>query len=154
MEDDPRPRLGAVPNPGEVSDVDLHLGRRIRDCRRKRGMSQQQLGNLVGITYQQTHKYERGLSRIPAGRLYAFARALQVPTSWFFEGLEEPTDAGALDQHQRSWLELSRSFASIESEEVREALSHLARLLAEHSARNHPDQPSNDDGKPRSADEA
>ena len=119
------------PGPGEVSDVDRHLGLRIRDCRRKRGLSQQQLGNLVGITYQQTHKYERGLSRIPAGRLHAFARALQVPTSWFFEGLDEPPDPEALDRQQRSWLEMSRSFAAIESEEVREALSHLARLLAE-----------------------
>ncbi len=54
------------------------------------GLTQQQLAELIGITYQQAHKYEVGMNRVSAGRLYAIAQALQVGVEYFFEGLVHP----------------------------------------------------------------
>ena len=70
-----------------ASLADRHVGTRIRERRVMLGLSQQQLAQMIGVTYQQAHKYERGLNRISAGRLYEIAQVLKVPVSWFFEGL-------------------------------------------------------------------
>ena len=53
------------------------------------GLTQQQLADLIGVTYQQAHKYERGINRVSAGRLFEIARVLSVPVSYFFEGLDK-----------------------------------------------------------------
>ncbi len=68
--------------------VNIHVGRRVRHCRWMRGMTQQQLGDKVGITFQKIHKYEAGTNRICASRMWDIAAALRVPVSFFFEGLE------------------------------------------------------------------
>lgn len=94
------------------------------------GLSQQQLARLIGVTYQQAHKYERGLNRISAGRLYEIAQVLQVPISWFFEGLGEGQPSPALTAGQRRVLELARNFSAIHNERHQEALSEMARVLA------------------------
>ena len=93
------------------------------------GFSQQQIADLIGVTYQQAHKYERGINRISAGRLYEISQVLGVPVSYFFDGLEE-NRSGALSARQRMCLELSRNFVSISNERHQEALSSLARVLA------------------------
>ena len=92
------------------------------------GLTQQQVAELVGITYQQAHKYETGANRISAGRLHALARALGVEPGYFFEGLGsgEPSRPTA---RQRQMLELARSFAAL-SRRQQEALVELARALA------------------------
>jgi transcriptional regulator with XRE-family HTH domain len=64
--------------------IDLRVARRIRERRRVIGMTQQKLAQLIGVAFQQAHKYERGLSRISAGRLYHIAAALQAPITYFF----------------------------------------------------------------------
>ena len=77
--------------------IDAHVGKRLRLRRILKGWSQQQLGDAVGLTFQQIQKYENGASRISCGRLFDFARALDVPTSFFFDDLPpnvEPTRAG------------------------------------------------------------
>jgi transcriptional regulator with XRE-family HTH domain len=61
----------------------------VRERRLSAGLSQQQLAQMIGVAYQQAHKYERGLNRISAGRLYQIAAVLRVPISWFFEGLDQ-----------------------------------------------------------------
>ncbi len=97
------------------------------------GLSQQQLAQMIGVTYQQAHKYERGLNRISAGRLYEIALVLNVPVSWFFEGLDTETPAVELSQRQRMCLELARNFAAIDNQKHQEALSQMARALAAQS---------------------
>jgi transcriptional regulator with XRE-family HTH domain len=65
--------------------IDLRVARRIRERRQRIGMTQQRLARLIGVAFQQAHKYERGISRISAGRLYRIATALEAPITYFFE---------------------------------------------------------------------
>jgi transcriptional regulator with XRE-family HTH domain len=115
--------------------ADRHVGARIRERRVMLGLSQQQLAQMIGVTYQQAHKYERGLNRISAGRLYEIAQVLGVPVSWFFEGLATEGHAVEMTPRQRMCLELARNFAAIDNEKHQEALSQMARALAAQSAR-------------------
>ena len=77
-----------APNP-----IDKHVGSRVRMRRMMLGMSQEKLGNNLGLTFQQVQKYEKGTNRIGASRLQQISHILQVPVSFFFEGA--PTNAGA-----------------------------------------------------------
>ncbi len=114
--------------------ADRHVGARIRERRLMLGLSQQQLARLIGVTYQQAHKYERGLNRISAGRLFEIAQVLHVPISWFFEGLIEGGESPTLTTGQRRVLELARNFSAIHNERHQEALSEMARVLAAQAA--------------------
>ena len=116
-----------------ASAADRHVGNRIRERRVMLGLSQQQLAQMIGVTYQQAHKYERGLNRISAGRLYEIAQVLSVPVSWFFEGLAAEAHHSEMTQRQRMCLELARNFAAIDNEKHQEALSQMARALAAQS---------------------
>jgi transcriptional regulator with XRE-family HTH domain len=93
------------------------------------GLSQQHLAKTIGITYQQTHKYEHGTNRVSAGRLYEIACALDVPITYFYEGLgdEKPRQ---LAPHQRTLLEVARNFGAIQNVKHQVALSEVARILA------------------------
>jgi transcriptional regulator with XRE-family HTH domain len=119
----------AVPA-NRASSIDRHVGARIRERRIMLGLSQQQMADMIGVTYQQAHKYERGINRISAGRLYEITRVLNVPITYFFEGLEVAEDDETLNPRQRMCLELARNFASISNQKHQEALSQLARALA------------------------
>jgi transcriptional regulator with XRE-family HTH domain len=136
--DQPRPALAGIgehlmdePGPSAAL-VDRHVGNRILERRMILGLSLQQLAVLIGVTYQQAHKYERGLNRITAGRLYDIAQALEVPVSWFFEGLAGASALPDTSPRLRMSLELARNFAAISNEKHQEALSHMARALAVH----------------------
>jgi len=123
-------------SPARASIADHHAGARIRERRVMLGLSQQQLAQMIGVTYQQAHKYERGLNRISAGRLYEIALVLNVPVSWFFEGLDTETPVVELSHRQRMCLELARNFAAIDNHKHQEALSQMARALAAQSGPN------------------
>jgi transcriptional regulator with XRE-family HTH domain len=110
--------------------MDNHVGARIRERRSMLGMSQQQLAAAIGVTYQQAHKYERGLNRISAGRLHAIATALGVKVGFFFEGVADHGSQTAITPRQRMGLELVRNFAAIDNAKHQEALSQLVRALA------------------------
>jgi len=114
---------------GRTQDIDRHVGARIRERRIMLGLTQQQLADLIGVTYQQAHKYERGINRVSAGRLYDIARVLSVPVSYFFDGLDNQSGK-PVGQRERMCLELARNFAQISNERHQEALSQLARALA------------------------
>lgn len=125
----------AEPKPSpRANAADHHVGARIRERRIMLGLSQQQLAQMIGVTYQQAHKYERGLNRISAGRLYEIAQVLGVPVSWFFDGLSRTDQPAEMTQRQRMCLELARNFAAIDNEKHQEALSQMARALAGQSA--------------------
>jgi transcriptional regulator with XRE-family HTH domain len=121
------------PSTARARSADRHVGARIRERRVMLGFSQQQLAELIGVTYQQAHKYEHGLNRISAGRLYEIAQALRVPISWFYEGLDSPPLPAEMSQRERACLELARNFVAIENEKFQEALSQMARALAARS---------------------
>ena len=72
-----------------ATDIDLHLGRRLRRRRRLLGLTQQQLANQVGIRFQQIQKYECGANRISAARLWQLSEALESPVNYFYDGLTE-----------------------------------------------------------------
>lgn len=124
---------GSRPVP-RANDADRHVGLRIRERRIMLGLSQQQLAQMIGVTYQQAHKYERGLNRISAGRLFEIAQVLGVPISWFFEGMRASGVAVEMSARQRMCLELARNFALIDNEKHQEALSQMARALAQGDA--------------------
>lgn len=113
--------------------VDVHVGKRIRHRRWMVGMTQQQLANEVGIKFQQIQKYETGMNRVSASRLWDIAEALNAPVAFFFEGFSEedgqenaPADLLA----DKEALELVRSYYSI-PENQRRQLFELARVLSD-----------------------
>jgi transcriptional regulator with XRE-family HTH domain len=110
--------------------IDDHVGARIRERRIILGLTQQQLARLIGVTYQQMHKYERGVNRISAGRLLEIGRVLSVPVGYFFEGIGED-GVQEVPQRERMMLDIARNFADITDERHRDAMSKLARALAE-----------------------
>jgi len=114
---------------GRTQDIDHHVGARVRERRIMLGLTQQQLADLIGVTYQQAHKYERGINRVSAGRLYEIAQVLSVPVGYFFDGLDGQ-GSRAVSPRERMCLELARNFAQIRNERHQEALSQLARVLA------------------------
>lgn len=116
-----------------ASAVDRHVGVRIRDRRLMMGLSQQQLASMIGVTCQQAHKYERGLNRISAGRMFEIAQVLGVSVSYFFEDIAPDPSQHEVPSRQRMCLELARNFALINNEKHQEALSRMARALAAQS---------------------
>ncbi|MGH9436697.1 MAG: helix-turn-helix domain-containing protein [Terriglobia bacterium] len=109
--------------------IDQHVGRRIRERRIMLGLTQQQLAGIIGITYQQVHKYEYGINRVSAGRLFQIARALSAPISYFYEGVGEEGPR-PVTPHQRMLLEHAGVFSNL-SKKNRQIVADLARALAE-----------------------
>lgn len=112
--------------------VDVHVGARIRQQRTLLGMSQEKLGQAVGITFQQIQKYEKGSNRIGASRMWQFAQALGVPVASFFEGLPESGRGKkvAAPEVDPGMLTLAKHFKALKSPVHRDAVCSLARSLA------------------------
>ena len=113
-----------------TAEIDNFVGGRIRQRRTMLGLTQQDLARMLGITYQQAHKYERGINRVSAGRLYEIARILNTPVSYFYEGLDATSPPSEDSARQRLSLELARNFAQIGNARHQEALTHLVRVMA------------------------
>ena len=129
-----------VPNP-----IDKHVGSRVRMRRMMLGMSQEKLGDALGLTFQQVQKYEKGTNRIGASRLQQIAHILQVPVSFFFEGAptggtglsqgggmsEAPSPAYVSDFLATSdGLSLTKSFMRIKSSKLRRRIVDLVEQIA------------------------
>ncbi len=117
--------------------VDVHVGKRIRHRRWLVGMTQQQLAEKVGIKFQQIQKYETGANRVSASRLWDISDALEVPVSFFFEGIDsetsENTSAASVPSDlmgDKEALDLVRSYYAI-PENQRRRLFELARVLSD-----------------------
>ncbi len=115
------------PNP-----VDVHVGGRVRLRRTLLGMSQEKLGEALELTFQQVQKYERGMNRISASRLYQLCHVLDVPIEYFFEELEGGRPAPSPDNVmvKRETLELVRAYYRIHDPKVRKALHALTKAMA------------------------
>lgn len=126
------------PNP-----IDVHVGSRVRLRRNMLGMSQEKLGENLGITFQQVQKYEKGTNRVGASRLQAIASILTVPVSFFFEdapgnlptagtGFAEDTATNYVVDFLNSseGLQLNRAFVKISDAKVRRKIVELVKTLA------------------------
>lgn len=117
--------------------VDVHVGKRIRHRRWLVGMTQQQLAEKVGIKFQQIQKYETGANRVSASRLWDISEVLDVPVSFFFEGLDEAKQGGMGEEQipsdllgDKEAMDLIRSYYAI-PENQRRRLFDLARVLSD-----------------------
>ncbi len=112
--------------------VDVHVGGRVRLRRTLLGMSQEKLGEALELTFQQVQKYERGMNRISASRLYQLCHVLDVPIEYFFEEREEGRPAPSPDNVmvKRETLELVRAYFRIRDPKVRGDLRRLAIAMA------------------------
>ncbi len=129
------------PNP-----VDMHVGHRVRLRRTLLGMSQERLGEAIGLTFQQVQKYERGTNRIGASRMYDLSRVLDVPPGYFFEEMTDevaaksPARARGMAEDQepfapdpmtrRETLELVRAYYRIGDPRVRKCLFETTKAIA------------------------
>jgi transcriptional regulator with XRE-family HTH domain len=125
------------PNP-----VDVHVGKRIRDRRKAVKISQEKLAEHLGLTFQQVQKYEKGVNRVSASKLYEIAAALNASIDYFFRGLTDPTQplggvAETADPFIHDFLattegrELTNEFPRIRDENVRRRVLDLVKSLAE-----------------------
>ncbi len=127
-----------TPNP-----IDIHVGSRVRLRRTMQGMSQEKLGNALGITFQQIQKYEKGTNRIGASRMQQISSALKVPVSFFFEDAPLPAGSvvsGMAEASSTSYvvdflsspegIQLNRAFVRITNPAIRRKIIDLVRTLA------------------------
>ena len=128
--------------------IDVHVGRRVRLRRTLLGMSQEQLGEALNITFQQVQKYERGSNRISASRLWDIAQILDVPVSFFFDDMTDDTAAHSprkmrsggtgddVDETpadpmaRRETLELVRAYYNIPEQQIRKRITELVKSVA------------------------
>ena len=108
--------------------IDTHVGKRLRTARNLAGMSQEKLAELSELTFQQVQKYEKGSNRIAASGLSLFARILNVPVVWFFEG--SPAAAEADDPHSRETIAMIRAFHRLPAKKRRIFYLFLKALVA------------------------
>ncbi|HYE48061.1 MAG TPA: helix-turn-helix domain-containing protein [Azospirillaceae bacterium] len=143
-------RGGGRPKMDKPNPIDVHVGSRVRLRRTLLGMSQEKLGEAIGLTFQQVQKYERGANRIGASRLFDLSRVLDVPVSFFFDDMpdEEGAAPSAVDESavqeavaaetdplaKRETLELVRAYYRISDPGVRKRLFELTKSVANAAA--------------------
>lgn len=118
--------------------IDIHVGQRVRARRKMLGLSQTQLGQELGVTFQQVQKYERGTNRIGSSRLFRMSTTLDVPVAYFFEGAEtkmpgytsvnEAMSEGVFEREETQ--ELVDAYYRIADPRIRKKVLGLARLLS------------------------
>ena len=131
---------GALPKKN-TNPVDAQVGSRVRLRRMLIGMSQERLGELLGLTFQQVQKYEKGLNRIGAGRLFDIARILGVPIDYFYEGLTGASNRGFSENDasppivefmsSSEGLQLALAFMRIVDTKVRRHVLDLVKSLSD-----------------------
>lgn len=109
--------------------TDVHVGARLREVRIMRGLTQTQLGDKLGISFQQVQKYEKGTNRIGSSRLWDCCNILDVAVSFFFEGLETASDAASEEKVSRRSLQLAKELDCIEDDAVKQSFLQLLRTF-------------------------
>jgi transcriptional regulator with XRE-family HTH domain len=122
----------------KANPIDGQVGNRVRIRRMLIGMSQEKLGDHLGLTFQQVQKYEKGINRIGAGRLFEIARILDVPIDFFYDGVGTPSDGVGEARapvmefvSSTEGLQLSLAFMKIKDPKVRKRVLDLVKSLAE-----------------------
>ena len=148
-----RKSSGRTASQGNPNPIDVHVGSRVRLRRTLLGMSQEKLGDAIGLTFQQVQKYERGANRVGSSRLFDLARVLEVPIAYFFEDMEasvankspsrlmgvsetrmQPYVSEPDPLARRETLELVRAYYRIDEIRVRKRVFELTKALAKASA--------------------
>ena len=113
--------------------VDIRVGERIRELRKSRGFSQGELGDLIGVSFQQVQKYETGRNRVGASRLWEISKVLEAQIEYFFEGLamQSPGDVHTLDSDS---LSIAREIRAIPDKLVQKKILALIKVIANTSA--------------------
>lgn len=130
--------------PRSANPVDVHVGARIRLRRQVLKMSQEKLGDQLGVTFQQVQKYERGTNRVGASRLWRLSQVLEVPISFFFDGMTNEIEAGIFSDNDQmpivydfinssDGVALAKAVSQIDNKAVRRQILELARSLAKAS---------------------
>ncbi|MEP6342685.1 MAG: helix-turn-helix transcriptional regulator [Maricaulaceae bacterium] len=130
------------PGPRSASPIDLHVGTRIRIRRQLMNMTQEKLGENLGVTFQQVQKYERGTNRVGASRLWNISRVLDVPVSFFYDGLEDNHEYEQVAENKQmpvvydfinssDGVAFAKAVSKIKNKAVRRQLLELARSLAD-----------------------
>ena len=120
----------------QANAVDTHVGQRIRDKRNERGMSQTEVANALGVTFQQVQKYERGTNRVGASRLFDLSRILSVPIQYFFAGLNnqstpiEKEDDNVIHLMKPVTVELVEAYYKVENLQVRRQILSTIRSIS------------------------
>jgi transcriptional regulator with XRE-family HTH domain len=109
--------------------IDRHVGKRVRRARLDAGLSQEELGRGVGVSFQAVQKYEQGENRVSASRLFRTAQLVDQPISFFFEGLDRDALVPDVAVFLPEELDLVRHYRRIESKEVRMRLLRLAKRI-------------------------
>ncbi|MCG8493095.1 MAG: helix-turn-helix domain-containing protein [Sneathiellales bacterium] len=112
--------------------IDRHIGTRIRKRRSELGLTQGDLGEVIGLSYQQIQKYETAISRCSAGKLYELAVALEVEVSYFFDQADISKSASPLTHggNNRAIIELIRNYNEIDDPQVKASVNGFVRVLA------------------------
>lgn len=113
--------------------TDVHVGRRVREARAARGMSQSDLAEKLGISFQQVQKYEKGTNRIGGSRLWDICHVTDTPITWFFEGLEGGA-TGDDPQLARRTIKLAKEIEQIQDEGLKQKILDLIRAASRMSA--------------------
>jgi len=117
--------------------INVYVGGKLRLRRAVLGLTQQRLAKLLGVSFQQVQKYERGETRISSGRLFDLARILDVPLTYFFDDVPLPRRGRPVQPReedtlpQRETLELIRAYHRIRSSVLRKRIRELTRALAD-----------------------
>lgn len=117
----------------ELHHIDVHVGRRLVLIRKAKRISQAEIADAGGVSFQQVQKYEKGANRISASKLYTFAKILDVPISAFFEGMED-TGADWTDREVSAFINthLGRAFADLGRRLDKDVLvGHISLMRAE-----------------------
>lgn len=128
-----------------ANPVDVHVGKRLRFGRTMQGMSQESIGESIGVTFQQIQKYERGINCIRASKLFELAKVLKVPVAFFFEGMEQEggkySIPGAADSGDKGFdmeltssresIELMRAYHKITDQHLRNKVLELVRAMSD-----------------------
>lgn len=128
---DARRRLRRTVREHGPDPVDVHVGKRLRHARLLRGVSQEELGEGIGVSFQAVQKYEQGENRLSASRLFRAAVLLEQAVEFFFENLESGRPANGPTDFSRDELDLIRHYRQIANEEVREHLLQVAKRISE-----------------------
>ena len=118
----------------QLDNIDKSIGNKIYSLRLAKGLSRQQLSQVIGVTHQQLQKYEKGNNRISVGRLVLISKALDKNISYFYEGLETGNNETTVTHHQRMCIEVSRNFMKIENTEHQNAVNTLIKSLIKDKA--------------------
>jgi transcriptional regulator with XRE-family HTH domain len=118
-----------------IKKIDEFIGAKIHSLRGYKGLSRQQLAEVIDVTHQQLQKYEKGVNRISIGRLILIAKALEKPVEYFYEGLDEVSDIQPIvGSEQRMCLEVTKNFMRIRNPKHQKAVNALIRSLIKESS--------------------